>query len=320
MLPDSGETRALLHTVARLHYVRELSQVKIARQLGLSTATISRLLAKARSEGIVRIEVRDLNAPDDLADRIKSALNLRRVSVTELPAASLPGGLSVPLGAMIQAQKLTAGAVVAIGWGRAVCAVIEAGLPPLQGVHVVPATGGLQQQAPHFQINEFVRMAADQMGGLPHFIHAPYLPSADTLPLFLADPAIASSVALWDRIDVAVMGVGQPPALTPPEASVATASEQRLVTAAGDVIRHYFDAEGAIIDWEGESRMIAVSASQLRRAPLCIGLVAGPAKAGAVIGAARSGLISALVTDAQTAEAVLELLDTARTGSRTHQV
>ena len=314
MLPDSGESRALLHTVARLHYVRELSQVKIARQLGLSTATISRLLAKARSEGIVRIEVRDLNAPDDLADRIKSALNLRRVSVTELSAASLPGGLSVPLGAMIQAQGLTAGAVVAIGWGRAVCAVIEAGLPPLQGVHVVPATGGLQQQAPHFQINEFVRMAADQMGGLPHFIHAPYLPSAETLPLFLADPSIASSVALWDRIDVAVMGVGQPPALTPPEASVATASEHRLVTAAGDVIRHYFDAEGAIIDWEGESRMIAASASQLRRAPLCIGVVASPAKAGAVIGAAHAGLINALVTDVQTAEAVLDLL-ARRTGT-----
>ena len=50
----------MLHTVAKLHYVSELSQVQIAKQLGLSTATISRLLQRARAEGIVRIEVREL--------------------------------------------------------------------------------------------------------------------------------------------------------------------------------------------------------------------------------------------------------------------
>lgn len=177
----------------------------------------------------------------------------------------------------------------------------------------MPATGGLQQQAEHFQINEFVRMAADQTGGEPHFIHAPYLPSSDTRALFLADPAIASSVALWDRIDVAVVGVGLPPALTPPEASVATQSEHRLAAVAGDVIRHYFDAAGELISWEGEGRMIAVSPPQLRRTPLCIGVAAGAAKAGPIIGAARAGLINALVTDVQTAEAILDLAATADT-------
>lgn len=298
-----------MHTVARLHYVSDLSQVKIAKQLGVSTATISRLLARARAEGIVRIEVRDLAGPDELADKVAAALGLAQASVTDMPAAQQPGGLAAPLGAMLLAQGLGAGAVVAIGWGRAIRAVIEAGLPQIAGVHVVPATGGLQQQAPHFQINEFVRMAADQLGGQPHFIHAPYLPSTETRALFLAEPAIADSVALWDRIDVAVMGVGLPPALTPPEASVATATEHALVTAAGDVIRHYFDARGDIIGWEGEGRMIAVSPDQLRRAPLCIGVAAGQNKALSIIGAARSRLINALVTDVPTAEAILDTLD-----------
>jgi len=301
----------LLHTVARLHYISDLSQVKIAKQLGVSTATISRLLARARAEGIVRIEVRDLAVPEALADRLAAALGLAQVSVTDMNATAQPGGLAVPLGAMLVAQGLGAGAVVAIGWGRAIRAVIEAGLPQIAGVHVVPATGGLQQQAPHFQINEFVRMAADQMGGQPHFIHAPYLPSAETRALFLADPAIADSVALWDRIDVAVMGVGLPPALTPPEASVATASEHGLVSAAGDVIRHYYEASGEIIGWEGEGRMIAVAPDQLRRARLCIGLAAGQSKAAPIIGAARAGLINALVTDVPTAEAILDLLGAA---------
>ena len=43
-----------------------------------------------------------------------------------------------------------------------------------------------------------------------------------------------------------------------------TLSEQALVHASGDVIRHYFDADGILIPWEGEGRMIAMSVEQLR--------------------------------------------------------
>ncbi len=299
----------MLYTVARLHYVADMSQIKIARQLGLSTATISRLLARARAEGIVRIEVRDPVEPDVLGRRLAERLGLQAVSVSELPGAALPGALAAPLGQMLQATAPQAGSVVAIGWGRAIRAVLEAGLPALPGVLVVPATGGLQQQAPHFQINEFVRLAAEQTGGVPHFIHAPYLPSAESRASFLSDPAIQGAVALWDRIDVAIMGVGLPPSLNPPEASVATISEQGLTDVAGDVIRHYFDAAGHLIDWEGASRLIAASPAQLRNARLCIGVAAGASKARAIIGAARAGLIGALVTDVATAEAISAALD-----------
>ncbi|MCC5973397.1 MAG: transcriptional regulator [Rubellimicrobium sp.] len=306
---DPGENRALLHTVARLHYLADLSQVKIARQLGLSTATISRLLARARAEGIVRIEVRDLSPPDALARDIAGRLGLARVAVCDVPAATLPGALATPLAALLTEAGLGPGSVLAIGWGRAIRAVVRAGLPVIPGLDVVAATGGLSQEAPHFQINEFVRIAAEQTGGRAHFVHAPYLPAAGARDLFLSDPAIAAPVALWDRIDVAVVGVGLPPALTPPEASVATASEQGLVAAAGDVIRHYFDADGGILSWEGSDRLIAVSPAQLRKARLSIALASGEAKAASIIGAARAGLVSALVTDVRTAEAILDRLD-----------
>lgn len=292
-----------------MHYRAELSQVVIARQLGVSTATVSRLLQRARAEGIVRIEVRDLVAADTLGQRLAERLGLRRVQVIDAAAATVPLALAAPLGAMLRAEVPGPGSVIAIGWGRAIRSVIEAGLPQIPGVLVVPATGGLQQQAAHFQINEFVRSAAGHLGGTPHFLHAPYLPAAGARDSFLADPAIADAVALWDRIDVALVGVGLPHALNPPEASVATPGEQALVGAAGDVIRHYFDAGGRLIDWEGTRRMIAVSADQLRAAGLCIAVAVGEAKAAAIIGAARSGMISALVTDLRTADAILVRLD-----------
>jgi DNA-binding transcriptional regulator LsrR (DeoR family) len=284
----------MVHMVAKLHYESELSQVDIARRLGVSTATISRLLQRARTEGIVRIEVLDVVTPEDITSQLVGALGLKKAAVIEAPVSGALPALAAPLGGLLRELDLTAGSVIGIGWGRAIREVIRTGLPRLPGVLTVPATGGMQQQAPHFQINEFVRLAAEQLGGTPHFIHAPYLPSAELRQAFLGDSAISDSVSLWDRVDVAIVG--------------ATPSEQALVHAAGDVIRHYFDAAGNLISWEGEGRMIAMSPAQLRAVPLVIGIAASPEKAPAIIGAVRAKLINALVTDIKTAQAILESL------------
>jgi DNA-binding transcriptional regulator LsrR (DeoR family) len=298
----------MVHMVAKLHYESELSQVDIARRLGVSTATISRLLQRARTEGIVRIEVLDVVTPEDITSQLVGALGLKKAAVIEAPVSGALPALAAPLGGLLRELDLTAGSVIGIGWGRAIREVIRTGLPRLPGVLTVPATGGMQQQAPHFQINEFVRLAAEQLGGTPHFIHAPYLPSAELRQAFLGDSAISDSVSLWDRVDVAIVGVGLPHAINAPEASAATPSEQALVHAAGDVIRHYFDAAGNLISWEGEGRMIAMSPAQLRAVPLVIGIAASPEKAPAIIGAVRAKLINALVTDIKTAQAILESL------------
>lgn len=305
-IPDASTSRAMLHMVAKLHYEADMSQVGIARQLGISTATISRLLQRARSEGIVRIEVRDIVEPGALSVRLEERLGLKRVSVIETPATGVLPALSGPVGMLLKEAEFEPGSVLAIGWGRAVREVIRAGLPKIPGVLTVAATGGMQLQAPHFQINEFVRRAADHLGGTPHFLHAPYLPSAELRTAILKDATIRKTVALWDRIDAAIVGIGLPHAINPPEASAATPPEQALIQAAGDVIRHYFDAEGKLIEWEGEGRMIAASPAQLRSAKLVIGVAASPEKASAIIGAARAGFISALVTDIVTAEAILD--------------
>ncbi|TPI50893.1 MULTISPECIES: sugar-binding domain-containing protein [unclassified Mesorhizobium] len=298
----------MLHTVAKLHYEAEMSQVDIARQLGVSTATISRLLQRARAEGIVRIEVLDLAAPEEITGQLIDRLGLRDAAVVETPAAGALTALAGSLGGLLKQAQLVAGSVVAIGWGRAVREVIRAGLPRIPGVLTVAATGGMQQHAAHFQVNEFVRLAAEEFGGTPHFIHAPYLPSSELREVFLGDAAISDAVALWDRTDVAIVGIGLPHAINAPEASAATPSEQALVHAAGDVLRHYFDADGALIAWEGEGRMIAMSPAQLRAVPLVIGVAASPEKATAIIGAARAQLINAVITDTKTAQAILATL------------
>jgi len=298
----------MLHTVAKLHYVSDLSQVQIAKQLGLSTATISRLLQRARAEGIVRIEVRDIHAPDALGGMLAERLGLKAVVAVDAPAAAGVQALAAPLSRMVAARGLGQGSVLMVGWGRTVSAIIDGGLPSLPGVAVVPSTGGMSQHAQHFQSNEFARRAAEVTGGVPHFIHAPYLPAPEALEFFLAEPGVEAAVALWDRIDLAVVGIGLPYGLDRPVQGAVGAADPDLAEAAGDVVRHYFDAQGQIVQWRGEGAMIAVSVAQLRRAALVIGVGVGEAKVPSIIGAAKAGLISGLLTDTRTAEAVLDAL------------
>jgi DNA-binding transcriptional regulator LsrR (DeoR family) len=296
--------------VAKLHYVGDLSQVEIARRLNLSTATVSRLLRRARIEGIVRIEVRDLETSEDINERLVARLGLRRAAVVDVGEVGSMASLAGPVGALLKGAGLATGSVVAIGWGRAVREVIAAGLPRIPGVVTVPATGGMQQPAPHFQIGEFVRHAAEQMGGTPCFIHAPYLPSKDAREVLLRDAATADQLALWDRIDAAIVGIGVPHTVDPGHGRLhVTRDEQALVHAVGDVIRHYYDAKGNLIPWEGENRLIAVSPAQLRAIPLVVGVAASKHKATAIRGAVRAGLVNALVTDTLTAQAILDLDD-----------
>jgi DNA-binding transcriptional regulator LsrR (DeoR family) len=67
--------------------------------------------------------------------------------------------------------------------------------------------------------------------------------------------------------------------------------------AIGDVCAIHFDLQGSILDIPIAARVIGVSASQLVKIPFRLAVAGGAVKAQAILGALRSGLISALVTD-----------------------
>jgi DNA-binding transcriptional regulator LsrR (DeoR family) len=297
--------RTLMHSAAKLHYVDGLPQIEVARIMQVSTATVSRLIARARQEGIVRIQVVDPDEASGIGEVLRARLELGAVRVLQ---GSGLAALSAQVSALIVDAALAPEAVVVLGWGRTVQAVLRGGLPKIPGATVVPATGGLHEAATHFQINEFVRAAAEQMQGRPVFLHAPLVASAELRSVFASDPDASRVIDLWSSADAAILGIGgvEPSALPTVEAPGYPAGP-----VVGDVVRNYFDASGGEVRWRGQEALIAIGRSQLERIPLGIGVAAGPEKAVAIIGAARSGMINALVTDLPTAQTILALLDAA---------
>ena len=74
----------LMTKVARMYHERELTQPEIAAQLDLSQATVSRLLKRARQEGIVRISVNvPVGAYPELEEALQKKFGLKAAVVVE---------------------------------------------------------------------------------------------------------------------------------------------------------------------------------------------------------------------------------------------
>jgi DNA-binding transcriptional regulator LsrR (DeoR family) len=76
---------------------------------------------------------------------------------------------------------------------------------------------------------------------------------------------------------------------------------------AGDIVAHQFDEYGRWMDIPANRRAISLDADSLRRIPRVIAVSGGVSKARAILAGLRGRLCTCLVTDARTAQAVLEL-------------
>src|SRR5260221_510665 len=90
-------SRGAMAEVARLYYIRELTQQQIAQRLGVSRFKVLRLLEQARAEGVVRFEI-DEPVPvlDDLSHRLEERFGVTAV-VVQRDVARAAANLLPPL-------------------------------------------------------------------------------------------------------------------------------------------------------------------------------------------------------------------------------
>ena len=308
--PDEIEP---LVTAAVMYYQAHRSQEQIARHLGVSRPTVSRLLARARQLGIVRIEIVPPTTDPGLAKDLEERLRLRRVYLAAGladpadPAPVLAGRLDEALAGV----GLHAGDVVVVGWGRAIYSLGRSQLAPRPGVVVVPALGGSQEDRPWFQPNELARRWAATLEGTPRYLHAPAFVSAALKRSLVHEEGIQANLALWERATAALVGIGAYPKPDPSliAAGFSADGDPAIAEATGDVVGHFFTYDGTLLHYPAERRLLGITPERLRRIPSVIGISVGADKAKAIVGAARARLVSILVTDAGTARAVAALLD-----------
>lgn len=298
---------------SRLYYELGETQSRVAELLGVTRPQVSRLLKRARAEGIVEIRIVDQAATESVAgDELGRRFGLTAVHLA--PALVGPEEVSRRMIGRLAADVLRAvirdGAVVGIGDGASISAVADAVAAdePLHetGATVVPLCGGYWFGGP---AREPFRRVADGIGGVPLGLLAPGLvDDPATKRALCAHAGVRRILDLWDRLEVAAFGIGGP-VWSAAALGVDVADELDRSGAVGEVLVSPFDVSGRLVGATLRERTIAYDARELGRVAVRIGVAGGPTKVRPILGALRGGLVTSLVTDQRTAEAVVALDD-----------
>jgi DNA-binding transcriptional regulator LsrR (DeoR family) len=295
--------------VSRLYYELGETQNAIAELLGVTRPQVSRLLKRARAGGIVEIRIVDSTAVESpAADALRHRFGLNAIHLA--PTIAGPEDLTRRMVGRLAAEVLRAavrpGATVGIGDGIFVSATADAledGATPV-ALTVVPLCGGFWTTG---QEREPYRRIGDALGAQVRGLMAPGLvDDAATRTALVAHAGIRAIADLWDRLDVALFGIGGPAWSV---SLVGEPIERELETAdaVGEVLVAPFDIEGRFVCPALRERVIAFDARRLGRVPAAIAVAAGDGKVRPILGALRAGVVRTLVTDVATAEAVVSL-------------
>ncbi len=301
--------RDLLVQASRLYYELGETQNAVADRLGVTRPQVSRLLKRARAEGIVEIRIVDRDtAESPAAEVLRQRFGLDAVHLA--PTLAGPEDLTRRIVGRLAAQVLRAtirdGNIVGIGDGASIGAVADAlddAATPVRAT-VVPLAGGYWSTGPE---REPFRRIADAFGAQPHGLMAPgLLDDAATKRALEGHAGVRAVVDLWDRLDVALFGIGGRSwgaSSVGPE----VARELEIDAAIGEILIAPFDIDGAFVCPTLRDRVLAFDARALGRVPVSIGVGAGERKVGPILGALRSGTVKTLVTDVATADAVVAM-------------
>ena len=294
---------------SRLYYELGETQSRVAEVLGVTRPQVSRLLKRARAEGIVEIRIVDKTSERSAAaDELRRRFDLQAVHLA--PSLTAPEDVSRRmigrLGAEVLRSTIRDGAVVGIGDGSSISAVADAlEEPPHQtGATVLPLCGGYWFSGP---AREPFRRVADGIGGVPLGLLAPGLvDDPATKTSLYAHEGLRRILDLWGRLDVAAFGIGGP-AWSESTLGAETCRELESGAAVGELLIAPFDLDGQFMADGLRARTIAFDARDLPRIPIRIGVAGGQAKVRPILGALRAGSLTTLVSDVRTAEAVVAL-------------
>jgi DNA-binding transcriptional regulator LsrR (DeoR family) len=297
---------------AWLYYVEDMTQEQIARFMNISRAKVIRLLASARDNGIVRIRIEDRASEQIALERqLVAAFGLADAVVVPAPAdeADITTVVGHAAGTYLTDQ-LKDGMSIGVGWGATLHMSLKAlGGQPCQRLSVVSLLGGMTHSRA-VNPSAVARRIADAFGADCYQLTAPVMVADESVRAALwSEPGLRELLERARRVDLALVSVGD-------VSEEATLFRQGLLPrpalaslqaagAVGDVLCHFIDAEGKVVDHPVNRRVVAVGLDDLRRVPRIVVAAGGRRKVAAIRAALKGTGAGVLITEEGAARGLL---------------
>jgi deoxyribonucleoside regulator len=297
--------------ITNLYYMENLTQEEIATKLRLSRITVTRVLKKARDEGLVQITVkRPMPELYRLALGLERKFGLKAAMVA--PTRGTPAETMDAVGragAELLDRIVTPECSIGVAWSTTLRAILPYVRKPafklsrineLAGTYLTPSTPyGVSW------------VLAEKLGVSVESIPMPVLVrNGHVKDMMVREPAIRVALEDAATVDLAFVGLGN----VSRESSIMLTgyvgeeqfAELGIKGAVGDILMRYYDAAGKYIPMSFEDQTVSLEWEKIMELPFTVAVAFGPGKLDAISGALAGKVIHGLVTDVWTAEALLE--------------
>lgn len=312
-IPIEFQGNALLWT-AWLYYEQGMTQQAVADAMRVSRATVNKLLQTARDEGIVTIRV----DPAQLGS-VRGAKDLQqRYGLRAVIVVPADGSVDQEYARIGQAagsyleSTVAPDDSVAICWGKTVLAMARtAPQVTLPNLTIVQAAGGAVGAFESSTERCATHLAA-RFGARCVNLDAPGIVSTAALKeALMAERIIQDKFAILRRCTKIVFSIAdlgpQSTAFVSGYLSVEDTQPYRDAGAVGVMAGRFFDAAGEPVIGALDARMIGITLDEMRRIPERICIAGGAAKVAAMHAMLVGGNATVLITDEDTATALLQL-------------
>jgi DNA-binding transcriptional regulator LsrR (DeoR family) len=296
----------LMFKIAYYYYFEEMTQQGIADKLSISRIRVLKLLEKARQTGIIQFRLR--KNPEfhvQYEQELIKKYDLKDVFI--VPAPNTPEKTNANVakaGALYINDRIKESDLINIGYGDTSKHLLN-NLATLaeKPLTCISLTGGVSYYLPDTRSNVF--------NANLHLIPAPLLASSIEMAQAIRNEASVNEIFnMATMSNLTVVGIGGlHEKSTIVSSGTITANDMiylKMKGVVGDVLSHFLDKEGNLVPNTFEDCLIGISLDTLKTLPNVIGVAAGDSKVQAIKAVLNGQYLDVLITDASTAEKILE--------------
>ncbi len=297
--------------VAYYYYKAKLTQEEIARKMNMSRQRVNRILGRCEGEGIVRIEIVGYDSLFlDLETALESRFGLDEVRIVGYDA---PGDIYAELGTAASrylAGIIKDGDVIGFSRGRATAALVDSMTAVnREGITATQLVGGWNGKGNNIDVDDIVSRFARKLKAEVNKLYAPVIVKSPAIRRsIMEEPYFRSAYDSMKSCTIAAVGIGNIENQGFPAGGTAVQDQRRLIPeeAVGEICARFYDINGKRVVTSLDNRIIAIEPEDFLRIPVRIGVAGAPGKLDAITGALKGKYVNVLITDQETARALLE--------------
>ena len=297
----------LLTKVAWYYYIEGYTQQEIGEYLSIPRLRVNRLLDKARKAGIIQFSVREGDSKRMIVEReLITQFGLKDAFVVPSPINEQDINESVAqAAAMYIHERLDKSGYINMGYGDTSSRILNhlANICEFP-VNVVSLTGGVNYYLPNTRSSIF--------NAKLYLTPAPLLmASEDIVKAMEQEPSVKQIRHMATLAQMSIVGIGgvdsNATLLTNGTLNHSDVLLLSMQGAGGDMLCHFMDKDGNVIQSSLERRLMSTPLEQLKEMNNSIGVAGGSTKSEAILAALKGNYLDVLITDETTATNVLRL-------------